>query len=125
MTETSPREKVGALYAIVIDVNDLEACAKFWLQVLGADILYQDERYLRLGHKGVHPSVLLQKVPERHEVKNRVHIDLDVADLEKAVSRVLDLGGSKLDKHSMYGIEWVVMADPDGNEFCLVQHSKE
>ena len=69
--------------------------------------------------------MLLQKVPERHEVKNRVHIDLDVADLEKAVSRVLDLGGSKLDKHSLYGIEWVVMADPDGNEFCLVQHSKE
>ena len=124
MTETI-HERVGKLYAIVIDVNDLELCAKFWSQVLGADTLYQDERYLRLGHKGEHPSVLLQKVPERHEVKNRVHIDLDVPDLEKAVSRVLDLGGSKLDKHSLYGIEWVVMADPDGNEFCLVQHAKE
>ena len=124
MTENSPHERVGALYAIVIDVNDLERCAKFWSQVLGADILYQDERYLRLGHKGVHPTVLLQKVPERHKTKNRVHIDLDVPDLDKAVSRVLELGGHKLNKLSEYGIEWVVMADPDGNEFCLVQHSK-
>ncbi len=124
MTETSPHQSVGALYAIVIDVNDLETCAKFWSQVLGADILYQDEKYLRLGHKGERPTLLLQKVPERHEVKNRVHIDLDVSDLDAAVSRVLALGGRKLKKLSEYGIEWVVMADPDGNEFCLIKHSK-
>ncbi len=125
MTEPSPHESVGTLYAIVIDVNDLETCAKFWSQVLGAGILYQNERYLRLGHKGERPTVLLQKVPERHKEKNRVHIDLDVPDLDEAVSRVLALGGHKLKQLSEYGIQWVVMADPDGNEFCLVKHSKE
>lgn len=124
MTKSGPHERVGALYAIVIDVNDLDTCARFWSQVLGTDILYQDERYLRLGHKGERPSVLLQKVPERHKEKNRVHIDLDVPDLEVAVSRVQDLGGHKLRQLSEYGIQWVVMADPDGNEFCLVKHSK-
>ncbi len=124
MTESGPHERVGALYAIVIDVNDLDTCARFWSQVLGTDILYQDERYLRLGHKGERPSVLLQKVPERHKEKNRVHIDLDVPDLEVAVSRVQDLGGHKLRQLCEYGIQWVVMADPDGNEFCLVKHSK-
>jgi predicted enzyme related to lactoylglutathione lyase len=123
MTETIPREKIGALYAIVIDVNDLETCAEFWSQVLGADILYQDERYLRLGGKGERPTFLLQKVPERHNGKNRVHIDLDVPDLDAAVRRVQDLGGRNLQQHSDYGIKWAVMADPDGNEFCLVQHS--
>ena len=123
MTETGPHQSVGALYAIVIDVNDLEACAKFWTQVLGTDILYQNERCLRLGHKGERPTLLLQKVPERHKEKNRVHIDLDVPDLDAAVSRVQDLGGHKLKQLSEYGIEWVVMADPDGNEFCLVKHS--
>ena len=100
MTETGPHQSVGALYAIVIDVNDLETCAKFWSQVLGTVILYQDEKYLRLGHKGERPTVLLQKVPERHEVKNRVHLDLDVSDLDEAVSRVLALGGRKLNKFS-------------------------
>jgi predicted enzyme related to lactoylglutathione lyase len=124
MTESGQHESLGALYAIVIDVNDLDTCAKFWSQVLGAGILYQNERYLRLGHKGERPTLLLQKVPERHKEKNRVHIDLDVPDLDAAVSRVRDLGGSKLRQLSEYGIDWVVMADPDGNEFCLVKHSK-
>ena len=124
MTESGQHERVGTLYAITLDVNDLETCAKFWSQVLGADILYQNESYLRLGHKGERPTLLLQKVPERHKEKNRVHIDLDVADLDAAVSRVQGLGGHKLRQLNEYGIEWVVMADPDGNEFCLVKHSK-
>jgi predicted enzyme related to lactoylglutathione lyase len=123
MTKFDQRGRVGALYAIVIDVNDLETCARFWSQVLGADILFQNERYLRLGQKGARPTLLLQKVPERHKEKNRVHIDLDVPDLDAAVSRVQDLGGRKLGQLSEYGIQWVVMADPDGNEFCLVKHA--
>ena len=49
--------------------------------------------------------------------------DLDVKDLEPAVQRVVGLGGTKLDEISEYGITWAVMADPDGNEFCLVKHS--
>jgi predicted enzyme related to lactoylglutathione lyase len=124
MTESGRHKRVGALRAIVIDVNDMEKCANFWSQVLGADILFQNERYLRLGQKGERSTLLLQKVPEQHKEKNRVHIDLDVPDLEVAVNRVQDLGGRKLRQLTEYGIEWVVMADPDGNEFCLVKHSK-
>ena len=117
-------ESVGKLYAIVIDVNELETCARFWSQVLAAEILFQDESYIRLGRKGERPTVLLQKVPERHTEKNRVHIDLDVSDLEGAARRVQDLGGQKIRHVSEYGIEWVVMADPDGNEFCLVKYAR-
>ena len=124
MTESGQHERVGTLYAITMDVNNLESCAKFWSQVLGADILYQNEKYLRLGQKGERPTLLLQKVPEPHKVKNRVHIDLDVPDLDGAVSRVQALGGNKLRELNEYGIKWAVMADPDGNEFCLVQHSR-
>ena len=121
MTTSEPR--VGTLYAVVVDVNDLETCGRFWSQVLGADVLYQDQRYLRLGRTGERPTLLLQKIPEHHGSKNRVHIDLDVADLEVAVNRVLELGGRKLKAISEYGIEWAVMADPDGNEFCVIQNS--
>jgi predicted enzyme related to lactoylglutathione lyase len=124
MTESDKHERVGELYAITMDVNDFETCAKFWSQVLGANILYQNDKYLRLGQKGERPTLLLQKVPEPHKVKNRVHIDLDVPDLDAAVSRVHELGGNKLRELHEYGIKWAVMADPDGNEFCLVQHSK-
>jgi predicted enzyme related to lactoylglutathione lyase len=67
--------------------------------------------------------LLLQKVPEPHEYKNRAHLDLGVTDLGSAVQRVVDLGGTRLEEISEYGITWAVMADPDGNEFCLVKHS--
>jgi predicted enzyme related to lactoylglutathione lyase len=123
MTESGQSQGVGTLHAIVIDVNDLELSGKFWSQVLGINILYQDESYLQLGNKGERPTLLLQRVPERHTEKNRVHIDLDVPDLDAAASRVQGLGGHKLRQLKEHGIEWVVMADPDGNEFCVVKHS--
>ena len=120
-TDTS--EPVGTLYAVVIDVNNLENCAGFWSKVLGKEISFKVDNYCRIGKGDDKPCLLLQKVPEQHEHKNRAHIDLDVKNIESAVQRVLELGGTKLDEISEYGIRWAVMADPDGNEFCLVQHS--
>jgi predicted enzyme related to lactoylglutathione lyase len=122
-SDTGASEPVGTLYAIVLDVNDLERCVAFWTEVLGKEISFKTDKYCRIGVGDDTPSLLLQKVPEPHEHKNRAHIDLDVTDLEAAVRRVVGLGGTKLDEISEYGITWAVMADPDGNEFCLVQHS--
>jgi catechol-2,3-dioxygenase len=113
---------IGALHAIVMDVNHLDTCGTFWSQMLGMEVLFQDDNYLRLGRHGDHPTLLLQKVAERHQEKNRVHIDLDVSDLEASVKHAQELGGRQLQSVSQYGIEWIVMADPDGNEFCLVKH---
>ena len=120
---TEASEAVGTLYAIVLDVNDLDGCAEFWSAVLGKEISFKVDNYCRIGEGENPPSLLLQKVPEPHERKNRAHIDLDVTDLEAAVQRVLDLGGTRLEEFNEYGITWAVMADPDGNEFCLVRHS--
>jgi len=120
--DTGASEPVGTLYSIVLDVNDLERCTGFWSEVLGKEISFKADKYCRIGRGDNPPSLLLQKVPEQHEHKNRAHIDLDVTDLGSAVQRAVDLGGTKLDEISEYGITWAVMADPDGNEFCLVQH---
>jgi predicted enzyme related to lactoylglutathione lyase len=122
-TDAVGSEPVGTLYGIVLDVNDLERCSGFWSAVLGKQTSFKTDKYCRIGSGDDKPSLLLQKVPERHEHKNRAHIDLDVADLEAAVERVVDLGGTRLEEISEYGIRWAVMADPDGNEFCLVQHA--
>ena len=121
--DSTASNPVGTLYAIVLDVNDLDICAEFWSKVLGKEISFKVDNYCRIGQGDDRPSLLLQKVLEQHEHKNRAHIDLDVADLAASVQRVIDLGGTKLDEFSEYGITWAVMADPDGNEFCLVQHS--
>ena len=77
-------------------------------------------RDFEIGNDLISPPVPL---PEHHEHKNRDHIDLDVTDLEAAVQRTVGFGGTKLDEISEYGITWTVMADPDGNEFCLFLHS--
>jgi predicted enzyme related to lactoylglutathione lyase len=121
--DTGASEPVGTLHAIVLDVNDLESNAGFWSEILGKEISFKTDKYCRIGGDDDTPSLLLQKVPEHHDHKNRAHIDLDVKDLEPAVQRVVGLGGTKLDEISEYGITWAVMADPDGNEFCLVKHS--
>ena len=121
--DTGASEPVGTLHTIVLDVNDLERCAGFWSEVLGKKISFKVDKYCRIGASDDKPSLLLQKVPEQHEHKNRAHIDLEVADLGSAVQRVVDLGGTRLQEISDYGITWAVMADPDGNEFCLVRHS--
>ena len=120
---TGAPEAVGTLYSFVLDVNDLDTCARFWSEMLGEEVSYKSDRYCRIGRGDDPPSLLLQKVPEPHERKNRAHIDLDVADLGSAVRRAENLGGSKVGGLIEYGITWAVMADPDGNEFCLVQHS--
>jgi predicted enzyme related to lactoylglutathione lyase len=58
-----------------------------------------------------------------HEGKNRVHIDLDVTDPDIAVRRAEVLGAQQMQAVNEHGLAWVVMRDPDGNEFCLVQHA--
>ena len=79
--DTGASEPVGTLRAIVLDVNDLKSCAGFWSEILGKEISFKTDKYCRIGGDDDTPSLLLQKVPEQHEHKNRAHIDLDVTDL--------------------------------------------
>jgi predicted enzyme related to lactoylglutathione lyase len=110
---------------IVVDCSDLARSAAFWCGVLG----YEAEpaspgRYQTLlppGGNGV--EVLLQRVPEPKTTKNRVHLDLRVPDLGEETARVAALGAVLLttDPIEEYGWVWHVLADPDGNEFCILQ----
>ena len=80
---------------------------------------------------GVGPRLFFQKVPEGKVVKNRVHLDLAVGgprgtpdeerrrNVEAAVARLQDLGARVLGPKEEMGAYWVVMQDPEGNEFCL------
>lgn len=80
---------------------------------------------------GQGPRIYFQRVPEPKVVKNRVHLDVNVggghglplderrARVDEAVERVVALGASKLRPYEQRGEYWVVMQDPEGNEFCL------
>jgi predicted enzyme related to lactoylglutathione lyase len=113
---------------IVIDVASLDRAAEFWSAVLG----YVQEgdggdRYLSLlpadGADGVGAEILLQRVPDVKQGKNRVHLDLRTRDLAAEVARLTGLGAQLVTSEPVTesGWRWHVLADPDGNEFCALQ----
>jgi predicted enzyme related to lactoylglutathione lyase len=72
------------------------------------------------------PKFVLQRVPEPKQVKNRMHLDLWVADIEAEARRLSELGARRqsADPLEEIGSRWIVMTDPEGNEFCLCQEAK-
>ncbi len=67
------------------------------------------------------PRVLFQRVPEARTGKNRVHLDVHVGAerREAEVARLVGLGATELWRESQGPLEWVTLADPEGNEFCV------
>ena len=110
---------------VVIDCADLDRSAAFWAAALG----YTREgagggRYRSLlPASGPGPEILLQRVPDGKQGKNRVHLDLRTRDLEPETERLLALGARRAGSQPVLesGWRWHVLADPDGNEFCVLQ----
>jgi predicted enzyme related to lactoylglutathione lyase len=117
---------IGRLAWIQIDCSDPCALAAFWSEMLGVEIgepLEDPVQYLSLAPTSPGaPLVTFQRVPEGKAVKNRLHLDVTVDDVEAATVRVEELGGSRLatKDFSEDGFSWRVMTDPEGNEFCLI-----
>jgi predicted enzyme related to lactoylglutathione lyase len=112
---------------IVIDCSDLDRSARFWAGVLGYTAASAGSgRYRTLipeGGNGI--EVLLQRTRDSKHGKNRLHLDLRTADLAAEVSRIAGLGATVLTARPVAedGLQWHILADPDGNEFCVLQPS--
>lgn len=119
---------IGTLRKFVLDVNDLQVGEEFWAAVTGLVPRFSawQGQFSALGDKSS-GSILLQLVPERKtELKNRAHLDIAVQDVDRAVEEVLALGGTVVKPSGFFPeedpmLEWAVMADPFGNELCLVR----
>ena len=121
-------EAVGRLHWIVIDTVDPARIAPFWCALLGVrERGWFGEDYLMLTADGGAPPVAFQRVPEAKAVKNRLHVDLAVDDLDGAFARIVALGGSAVSDilEMPGGYHWRVMADPEGNEFCIVPRDED
>jgi hypothetical protein len=68
---------------------------------------------------GDQPTWLFVKVPEPKTAKNRLHLDVAAADVEAEIARLVELGATRVADADEYGYRWTVMADPEGNEFCV------
>jgi predicted enzyme related to lactoylglutathione lyase len=110
---------------MVLDCADLGRAAAFWTAVLGyRREPYGGGPYLALrSHDGQGMELLLQRTDDRKSGKNRLHLDLRTVDLEAEVSRVRAAGGVVLTPEPVVedGWRWHVLADPDGNELCVLQ----
>ena len=111
---------VGTLFAISIDVADVDRAGAFWAAVLGVELGGRFGQYQLVGSGTTPPAVVLQQVPEPKVGKNRVHIDIRCEDIGASLRRVEELGGRKLrDVHDL-GHDFIAVADTEGNEFCLL-----
>jgi predicted enzyme related to lactoylglutathione lyase len=114
---------IGKFLAAVMDCNDPVALSKFWQQILGGVVDPRTESSEWVALSGVPGLGYLgfQKVPERKEVKNRVHLDVDVEYIEDAVDLAVALGAKRVSGITEEQTNWFqVMLDPEGNEFCFI-----
>ncbi len=111
---------MGATIGLVLDCADAETLAAFWAEALGFTNVWADDGYvLLLDPKDVEPRLLLQQVPEPKPGKNRLHFDVHTPDVDGEVARLESLGATRGDRLEEHGTHWVLMADPEGNEFCV------
>lgn len=121
----SASSPVARLGAVIIDCRDPERLAAFWGALLGVKVggrLGDPPQYVDLEPLSEGPYLGFQRVPEPKGVKNRVHLDLNVDDVERATQRIEALGGARASVQDVreYGYAWRVMLDPEENEFCLI-----
>ena len=139
MTKSREIQPIARLRWIEIDTPDPDPLIAFWSAVLGVEVDAQDHgdqppfQYTALtSAEPGGPQIVFQRVPEPKTIKNRLHFDLLVEDVDDACTRIEALGGRRRDDHDFHNAEpmpapivepgwsWRRMADPQGNEFCLI-----
>ena len=112
---------------VCIDSRRPSETAQFWEQALGWRVTEEAEDEVVLGppagspEDGVCPELLFLLVPEGKQVKNRMHLDLRPDDQAAEVARLEALGATRVDVGQDDSVTWVVLADPEGNEFCVLR----
>jgi predicted enzyme related to lactoylglutathione lyase len=112
------------LHHVVVDAHDLPLLARFWTQALGWKVLSEREREIVIGPDVNAPvGMCFMPVTDAKTVKNRVHVDLTTSaeDRDSEIERLLQLGARHVDIGQTGAESWTVLADPEGNEFCVVR----
>ncbi len=128
---------VARIRHITVDCKDAYPLAQFWSALTGWPIEPENEPgdtqclvapVIPEPVDAASPGLLFIQVPEGKTVKNRIHLDLGPTDQTRddEVARLQELGASVVTDHrTPEGLGWVVMADPEGNEFCIERSDKE
>jgi catechol 2,3-dioxygenase-like lactoylglutathione lyase family enzyme len=117
---------IGTIGSVVINVADYEKEKAFWQSFLGVGVAREFPGFCWLEPQrpgGI--SVALQKSPDPGDPAGRVHLDSLVADLAEARTAIEALGGSHVEDHEIMGFRWEIMADPEGNRFCIAERGAD
>jgi hypothetical protein len=113
-----------SLYQIAVDAHDPVGLAHWWADALDHRILYESEDEVIVGADDhAFPGLCFLAVPEGKTVKNRLHFDLTPDDQAAEVARLEALGARRVDIGQGDDVSWVVLADPEGNEFCVLSYA--
>ena len=111
-----------------IDADDPDKLADWWAQALDYHVVYrsdesEDEREVAITQNADKSGwrILFVEVHDDRRVKNRLHLDLRPQDQDAEVTRLEAMGASRVDI-GQGNVTWVVLADPEGNEFCVLRH---
>jgi predicted enzyme related to lactoylglutathione lyase len=113
-----------ALHHVVVDTRDLPRLARFWAEALHWRILSEREREIVIGpDENAATGICFMPVADPKTVKNRLHLDLttSAADRDAEIERLVSLGARRVDVGQTGQESWTVLADPEGNEFCVVR----
>src|SRR5579863_21191 len=114
------------IQCVCIDSHDPIQIATFWEAALGWRRTYEKDDEVVLEppagsrEDGVVPDLLFLRVPEGKTLKNRLHFDLRPDDQDAEVRRLVELGAQQIEIGQAPDASWNVLADPDGNEFCVL-----
>ncbi len=104
---------------VTIDCTDPQRLSGFWIEALGLRVGADYGEFLFLTDPEGGVQLGLQHVPEPRGGKNRLHLDLVTEDRAGEVARLVSIGATELTEHEMPGLSWTVLADPEGNQFCV------
>ncbi len=105
---------------LVVDALDPVALGRWWQAALGWTVVNDDPADFEIRPRVDRlPGIIFEPVRERKQVKNRLHLDLRPDDQTAEVERLLALGATRVDI-GQGDVSWVVLADPEGNEFCIL-----
>jgi predicted enzyme related to lactoylglutathione lyase len=102
---------------VTIDCGDAQTLAAFWTEATGHAIAADHDGFVVPAGEGI--AIGLQQVPEPRQGKNRVHVDFRTDDRDTEVERLVALGATVLGESAVPGLRWTVLADPEGNQFCV------
>ncbi|MFB5660987.1 VOC family protein [Alteribacillus sp. HJP-4] len=113
--------------AIVWGVRDLHAAIQFWSEALDYRLKYEpDEDWaILIPKKGTGIQLSISVVTSDSQKHQRHHLDLFTDSQETEVERLLQIGASKVDWEYEIDADYIVLADPDGNKFCVVQDDNQ